>query len=170
MPDLLVVRHAIAEDREEFAGTGLPDDQRPLTRRGRSRMREGARGLAWALGPLEAIGTSPFRRAAETAAILAEAFGGPAPEPVEALTPDGTYEAVFEWVRGRGPEARLALVGHEPHLSGLVSLLLGARGSVIQLKKGAACLLQAAPSVTPGSASLRWALAPGQLRRIGRTV
>ena len=43
---LLVIRHAIAEDRDEFAYTGRPDAERPLTKQGRERMRRAAAGLA----------------------------------------------------------------------------------------------------------------------------
>jgi phosphohistidine phosphatase len=34
--NLLVIRHAIAEDKEAFAKTGRNDDLRPLTEAGRS--------------------------------------------------------------------------------------------------------------------------------------
>jgi len=169
MPRLLVVRHAIAEDREVFAQSGQGDHLRPLTAQGRERMERAARGLAWAVEPPGFLATSPFTRAAQTAAILGTAFGGTQPVELEALTPSGEYADLVGWIRGRGPEAFVAIVGHEPHLSGFVSTLLGARGgSVIELKKGAACLLEVAPSVSPGSAHLRWALAPRQLRRLGK--
>lgn len=167
MPELLIVRHAIAEDRVEFAKTGWSDDRRPLTKRGRNRMCQGALGLRWILGSLDLIATSPYVRAAETAGLLAAAFDGLVPEEVEALAPDGPYEALAEWVRGQDREARIALVGHEPHLSGFASLLLGGKGSLLELKKGSACLLNVAPSVSPGSAHLCWALAPAHLRRLG---
>jgi phosphohistidine phosphatase len=42
---LLIVRHAIAEEREDFARTGKDDRLRPLTDDGRKRMKQGARGL-----------------------------------------------------------------------------------------------------------------------------
>lgn len=166
MIELLVVRHAIAEDREEFAATGQSDDLRPLTKRGRGRMDDAARGLASLTERPDVIATSPYTRAAETATIVAQAFGGPEPVPVDLLTPDGSFEALASWLRDKGADAKVAIVGHEPQLSGFVSYLLGARGNVVDLKKGAACLLQVDPSVRPGSAVLLWALAPGQLRKL----
>jgi phosphohistidine phosphatase len=168
MIELLVVRHAIAEDREEFAATGQSDDLRPLTKRGRGRMEDAARGLASLTERPDVIATSPYTRAAETATIVAQAFGGADPVPVDLLTPDGSFEALASWLRDKvgGADAKVAIVGHEPHLSGFVSYLLGARGNVVDLKKGAACLLRVDPSVKPGSAVLVWALAPGQLRRL----
>lgn len=165
--ELLVVRHAIAEDRAEFARTGKPDEQRPLTEKGRSKMQKAAQGLAWALERLDVIATSPWLRASQTADILAEAFGGPTPIPVGALAGTGEYDALSAWVRGFGPKTRVAIVGHEPHLSGYVSMLLGGRGSLLHLKKGAAVLLRVAPSAGAGSAVLLWAASPRHLRRMG---
>lgn len=167
MIELLVVRHAIAEDREEFAATGQSDDLRPLTKRGRERMENGARGLVALLEPPQFLATSPYTRAAETAAILANAFGGIEPTPLGALTPDGSATELATWIRERGPDARVAIVGHEPALSAFVSQLLGVKGSALQLKKGAAVLLSVAPSVAAGSGVLIWALAPSHLRKIG---
>jgi phosphohistidine phosphatase SixA len=45
--DLLVIRHAIAEDREVFAGTGKDDSLRPLTDRGRGMRRPLAASSVW---------------------------------------------------------------------------------------------------------------------------
>lgn len=168
MSELLVVRHAIAEDREEFAKSGESDDRRPLTDKGRARMRDGARGLASLLDPPDILATSPYTRSVETAEIVAKAFGGPETSPLDLLTPDGSYEALSTWLREQDPEARIAIVGHEPHLSGFVSYLLGAKGSIIQMKKGGACLLQVAPSASAGAGLLLWALTPGQLRQLGK--
>ena len=36
--ELLIIRHAIAEDRDEFAESGKSDDERPLTDAGSRRM------------------------------------------------------------------------------------------------------------------------------------
>ncbi len=163
---LVVVRHAIAEDRDVFARTGQTDDRRPLTGRGRERMALGARGLATLVRSVDVLAASPYLRTMETAAILAEAWVGPTPVPVGALEPGGDYDQLGAWLRALGPDQRVAIVGHEPHLSGFVSRLIGARGSVIELKKGAACYLTLAPSAGAGSGVLRWSLHPKQLRRL----
>jgi phosphohistidine phosphatase len=168
---LLVVRHAIAEDAEEFARSGQDDSLRPLTARGRRRMVRGARGLRAQIPELAAIVTSPYLRAVETARILADAYGG-APEPRRAaeLVPDARPAALLRWLRALGPAASagtVAVVGHEPHLSRLVTWLLAARGRpLIEIKKGGACLLQLDDDAGAGSATLLWALAPSQLRRL----
>ena len=43
--NFLVIRHAIAEDREAWALTGVSDDERPLTEAGRRKMKRAVRGL-----------------------------------------------------------------------------------------------------------------------------
>ena len=43
---LLLIRHAIAEEREDFARTGKDDRLRPLTDEGRKKMKQAARGPA----------------------------------------------------------------------------------------------------------------------------
>ena len=68
---LLIVRHAVAEDRERFAATGRGDAERPLTRKGRREFRKVARGLREALPSLDLIASSRLARAIETAAVLA---------------------------------------------------------------------------------------------------
>ena len=73
---VLVVRHAIAEQREEFARTGKDDSQRPLTHDGRRKMRRGAVGLRAVVPAIDVLATSPLLRAVQTAEILAAVYNG----------------------------------------------------------------------------------------------
>ncbi|HEX4469200.1 MAG TPA: phosphoglycerate mutase family protein, partial [Gemmatimonadaceae bacterium] len=73
--DLLVIRHAIAEDKERFAASGRNDDLRPLTEEGRSKMRRAAQGLRTVVGRIAHLASSPLVRARETAEIVAPALG-----------------------------------------------------------------------------------------------
>src|SRR5690349_23208472 len=70
--NLLVIRHAIAEDKENFAATGRSDDQRPLTDAGRTKMRRGTQGLRTLIGKVAMLASSPLVRARETAEIRSE--------------------------------------------------------------------------------------------------
>jgi phosphohistidine phosphatase len=165
---LLIVRHAIAEDRDEFARTGRADDERPLTRGGKRRMARGAKGLRRTLPGIDLLATSPLTRAAQTAALLADEYGELALAALEELRPTARYKDFLRWLRAQTEHEVIAAVGHEPHLSGLATLLLtGKSEPVLELKKGAACLLEFDEDVGPGKATLRWALTPGQLRRLG---
>src|SRR4029079_875935 len=71
---LLVIRHAIAMDRDEFADTGEPAYRRPLTNYGAKRMRKNAKGLRTGIDKIDRFGTSPLTRAIETAEIVSEVF------------------------------------------------------------------------------------------------
>ena len=67
---LLLIRHAIAEEREDFEKTGKDDRLRPLTDEGRKKMKQAARGLKEVVPHVDLLATSPLTRAAQTGAIL----------------------------------------------------------------------------------------------------
>jgi phosphohistidine phosphatase len=164
---LLFIRHAIADDRDEWAKSGRPDAERPLTDRGRDRMRRSARGLTRVLPQPDVIATSPYLRAAETAAIVSQAYGGPPPMELPALVPGVEFADLVTWLRSQKVSGTVALVGHEPHLGGaLCYFLTGRRENFFEFKKGGAALVQLADPPTPGVARLLWVLEPGQLRNI----
>lgn len=166
---LLIIRHAIAEDREVFAQTGKEDELRPLTAKGRERMKRAAMGLE-RIARIDLLAHSPLVRAVQTAEILDTVF--PSAEMVEIpeLGPGQGPEQVAHWLGFVSREATVALVGHEPDLGELVSwLTTGATRSYIHLKKGGAVLLECADRPGPGTASLIWALGPRQLRLLAST-
>ncbi len=159
-----MIRHAIAEERQ----AGADDDTRPLTEEGREKMREGARGLRSVVPAIAVLAASPLARARETAEIVARAYGGLDIETVPALRPGQRPAALAEWLNRRQASGPVAVVGHEPHLSTTVGwLLTGAARSFVELKKGAACALACDETWGAGTAVLRWALKPGQLRALG---
>lgn len=165
---LLVVRHAAAEDKDAFARTGESDDLRPLTAEGKRGMREIARGLRSVAPEIDVLATSPLLRAVQTAEIVGAEYDRKYVV-IEALRPEAPYRDVSQWTERHGGSDVIAVVGHEPHLSGLVSWLLsGATESFLDLKKGGACLLEIESRPGPGSGLLLWALAPKHLRAIGR--
>ena len=167
--NLLVIRHTIAEDKEAFAKTGRNDDLRPLTDAGRSKMRRGAQGLRAVVGRAAILASSPLVRARETAEIVAPTLGIARVEIVEALRPDRSYDEMVKWLRSRDApnddDRIVAVVGHEPHLSGLVTwLMTGSDESRLELKKGGACLLRFDGDPGKARGTLRWLLTPAQLR------
>ena len=163
---LYVLRHGVAEE----IGPEGDDRSRRLTPGGRRKMRIAAAGMR-ALGlRFDVLLTSPFARAAETAAIASEALGGPAPRMLPALEqgvpPVETVRALIEFARAE----HVAIVGHEPGLSGVVALLLtgSVDGARLLLKKGGLVALEARePGRRGTTAVLRWMLTPRQLRRLG---
>ena len=168
--NLLVIRHAIAEDREQFARSGRSDDLRPLTEDGRAKMRRVAAGLRAEVAAPVLVATSPLVRARATAEIVATSLGIVRVETVEALRPDAPYDQLLDWLAARAADDRwktVAVVGHEPHLGGLVTwLLTGVADSRVEFKKGGACLLAFDGEPGAGDATLSWLLTPSQLRRL----
>ena len=162
----MVVRHAIAEERD--AGRFPDDALRPLSAAGAERFARAARGLA----PARAGGRARAR------------------EPVHAGVGDGrdprargrlagaravqrrsrrSAPRATRWPRSpRVRERSVAVVGHEPQLSELASLLLAGDESAVrlELKKGAAVLLACPGGPRPGRAVLRWSAAPRLLRAL----
>jgi phosphohistidine phosphatase len=164
---LLVVRHAIAEDHEAFARTQGDDAARPLTDEGRRKMARGALGLRQLVPEIDLLATSPLRRAADTAAIIARAYEKLRVEEAPELAPGTPLDRVLTWLQGQPARGTIALVGHEPDLSRLVSALLcGADKPFLELRKGAACLLELTGPPGRGAATLDWLLGPKHLRRL----
>ena len=166
---LLVIRHAIAMDRDEFAERGESDDRRPLTKRGAKRMRKVAAGLHQIVDAIDVMATSPYTRAVETAEIVSNEFGIVPADLVAALVPDVHFDEFEAWARTYTDEEVIAIVGHEPQLSGLVTwLMTGSGESRIELKKGGACMLSFESSIRRGSGTLSWLMSPRQLRAMAR--
>ncbi len=168
--ELLVVRHAIAETREAFAKTGQDDARRPLTAEGRRRLAKGARGLREVVDGIDLLATSELVRATQTAEILQEACEGKLRiVRIGELAPDADPAALLRWLARQRGKKRVAVVGHEPHLSRFVEhALVGRIAGFLELKKGGACLLDLGAPPRAGRATLRWLLTAAQLRRLAR--
>ncbi len=163
--DVLIIRHAIAEERDVFARTGKPDGLRPLTRKGIKRMRRAARGLSTLVPQLETLATSPLTRAVQTAEIVAEVYDEIELLETDALKPSVTANDTLHFLQQLATDQTVALVGHEPSLSELIGwLTVKSDEPFLVLKKGGACLLSFYDEVFAGGATLRWLLTPAQLR------
>lgn len=150
--ELTLVRHAIAED-------GPDDAARPLSKKGRKRFEQSVKTLG-ALGfGFERVLHSPKRRAVETAELLRPLCKGELQAtPLLAREPGVELWALLEG-------ERVAVVGHEPHLSSLLSWLVTgeASGENFELKKGAVAQLEGEPG--PAGMRLLALLQPRVLRR-----
>jgi len=166
--DLLIIRHAVAGDREAFAKTGKRDDLRPITEEGTRKMLRSAQALRRIVGHIDYLATSPLVRARQTAQIVADEFGVHVNEKTDVLSPDSKSTQFAQWLDQHRSRDVVAVVGHEPHLSTLVTWLVsGVDESRIELGKGGACLLSLDGRPRKGCARLRWLLAPRQLRSLG---
>jgi phosphohistidine phosphatase len=163
---LLLIRHAIAEEREDFARTGKDDSLRPLTDEGRKKMKQVARGLQGIVPDIDLLATSPLTRAAQTGAIVDSVYGGLKEVEIEELSPEATPNDFLRWLR-KQKAGCIAAVGHEPSISLILSwLLTGSERRIFAFRKGGACLLEFPNEVGAGTATLLWALTPNQLREL----
>lgn len=160
---LYIVRHGIAIDRSDPKAP--PEAERPLTAKGLQKTRSAALGIK-ALGVKpEALITSPFVRAAQTAEIFAQVLGfSPGKIRVsEALKPsENPAEIIKELQRVKAKE--VMCFGHAPHVDSLISHLSGMRKPATELKKaGVACFEH-----QPASAEwkLLWIVTPKILREL----
>jgi phosphohistidine phosphatase len=131
--DLLVIRHADAEDRS----AGMADEDRALTEKGHEQARRLGRFLARS-GPLPTrIVTSPLRRALQTAAGVDEVLiTGAVVEDAALSCGMAPEEACDLLAHECQAESCVALVGHEPDLSRLCAYLLGLPDAdLIKMKK-----------------------------------
>jgi phosphohistidine phosphatase len=164
---LLIIRHGIAEDKEVWARTSSNDDDRPLTDEGRQKMVLNAKGLRRTVDAIDVLVTSPLVRARQTAQIVADAFNLGRIETTKSLVPDTPPVEFVEWLARYRDKGVVAAVGHEPHLGLLATwMLTGVEESHVELKKGAACLLELDGEPAPAGARLCWSIAPSQLRDI----
>jgi phosphohistidine phosphatase len=158
--NLYIVRHAIAVER----GTpGYEDDtQRPLTDTGRKKMKKISKRLDRLGVKLDVILTSPWVRARDTAKILAERFG--MMDKIffsDNLIPPGHFEALVFEMHEKYDVANIALVGHEPMLSSLVSWLTTGDTEVrLNMKKGGVAYLTSDTLYQDGRATLEWLSTP----------
>lgn len=163
--EIYLIRHGIAEDRESWSET---DDLRPLAKEGRKKMRRIAGGLRALNVDLTHLYSSSLLRALQTGDIVRKALRLDDIRETEALAPDAAPQDVLPVLNELPQNAVVGLVGHEPHLSSLLGLLLtGQRGSFAVFKKGGIACVEVAAPVAPGKATLRWMLEPRQLMKIG---
>ena len=161
---LFLLRHGIAVE------PGTPgftrDSERPLTPEGRRKTRSIARALAGLEVTPDVILTSPCVRAHQTAEIVATRLRlKKSLQICEHLACGGDAKRLIAEINRRhGKAASVMLVGHEPDLSQLASLLISGQsnGAQIELKKGGLVVLELDDLRASRCAVLQW-LAPPKL-------
>lgn len=157
MQRIYLVRHGIAGDPDEWKG---PDDSRPLNAKGRRMFRKTARALAKLGDRIDLLCTSPLVRAVQTAEILADALELDEVAVLEELRPEVPVQRLLERVAAL-PEKRIALVGHDPQISGTAAALANVEPARIEFPKGAIVRLDVEDPVGR-KAEPRWWLEPGE--------
>lgn len=161
MTTLYLLRHGIAFDRDPLHPGN--DSDRRLTPEGEDKIRRIAKRLRVLGVELELVLTSPFARAFRTAEIVVDIFKARKKlESCEALAVGGSPEGLLRCLKTDHRSVHeVMLVGHEPYLSRLISILLvGDTGLSLDLKKGGLCKLTSERLRFGRCAKLEWLLAP----------
>jgi len=163
--NLFCLRHGLAVEREEFDFAN--DHLRPLTPKGKRQLPKIAAAMCAMELRFDVILSSPLVRARQTAEIVAAdlklqkqlVFA-------DELKPGGDAKKLVQKITGlKNVPADLLLVGHEPDLSELISLLVtGKNGANFALKKAGLAKLEIEKLRAGKCATLAWLLTPAQMK------
>lgn len=133
--EVYLIRHGIAGEK----GTYADDEQRPLVKKGRDKTAQVAQRLVSVGLKFDLLLSSPLVRAYQTAEILQQAGLAKTIETFAPLKPDGAIAQWLEWLQQyqlQHPDAKIALVGHQPDLGNWTEMLLwGDIKGQIEVKK-----------------------------------
>ncbi|HEY0848068.1 MAG TPA: histidine phosphatase family protein [Noviherbaspirillum sp.] len=137
--ELILWRHADAEP----AAPGQADEDRALTAKGRKQAQKMGAWLNRNLPDDCMVLASPALRTRQTAEALGRKF-----KTSPALATDTTPEEVLRaahWPDGREP---VLVVGHQPTLGQIASLLIGGQIQDWTIRKGSLCWIEQRPDAT----------------------
>jgi phosphohistidine phosphatase len=163
--NLFLLRHGVAVERDPQS---FPDDsRRPLTLKGEDRVQLVSDAMQALELSFDGIISSPFLRSRQTAEIVATALGlRRGLQFRDELAPTGDPKALVRFISRMQPAPEnLLLVGHEPYLSELLSMLIsGHPDAAIDLKKNGLAKIELSQRLKYGRcATLNWLLSPRQL-------
>lgn len=130
--DLILWRHAEAEDWPEGDPQAGSDLERSLTSRGEKQAARMANWLDRQLPEGARIFVSPARRCEQTALALGRKY-----KIRNELAPDATAAQLLELVQWPLSKSPILVVGHQPILGETIAQLLGLQASDCPVKKGA---------------------------------
>lgn len=152
---LCFLRHGEAD----WPNWNKPDDERPLTKRGRKEMKRVAKFLECLEFAPDAVLTSPLPRASQTAEIVADRLGIDL-KTEDVLAHGFNIEGLRRIITKLKCES-VMIVGHEPEFSEVIKKLTGGD---VKLSKAGIALLEVNRSCISGQ--LLWLFPP----RIAKTV
>ncbi|MEO6322418.1 MAG: histidine phosphatase family protein [Polaromonas sp.] len=130
--DLILWRHAEAEDWPENDPEARSDLDRKLTPRGEKQAARMADWLDRQLPGSTRIVSSPARRCEQTALVLGRKF-----KIRNELAPGTTPAELLELVQWPLSKTPMLVIGHQPTLGQTIAVLLGLQESNCAIKKGA---------------------------------
>jgi len=167
--NLYFLRHGVAMERDPES---FPDDSlRPLTLKGEDRVRIVCSAVQALELSFDAILSSPYLRCRQTAEIVVSELGlRRVLEFRDELTPAGDPKTLIRAINRLRPVPQdVLIIGHEPYLSELLSMLIsGQPDAAIDLKKNGLAKVEIDKRPRFGRcAALTWLLTPRQFALFG---
>jgi len=156
------LRHASAGERKKNPNK---DERRPLDAQGIEQCGDVGRALAALDVTVDALISSPLKRATQTAALVGNEIGYERQLFIEkALRPEGSFEQFREMLRKYAKAEVVMVVGHNPNFNEFLGKTISPKSSTahIDLKKGSVARVE----TTGKSAVLHWCLTPRLIRAI----
>lgn len=151
-----LLRHASAGTHK---ADPAKDDKRPLDEEGIAQCAAIGHALAALELHLDAILSSPLKRATQTASLVANELGWEGKlELTDAMLPEASFTQFRQLLRAHDDKDAIMVVGHNPSISEFLGRLIvpGAASAAIDVKKGAVAKVE-----SRGKAwELHWLLTP----------
>lgn len=165
--NLYFLRHAKAEAKSPKY---VPDSKRPLTSDGEDIAKRVAQGMVELDLSFDLIVTSPYARALRTAEITARVLKTDKLLTSPNLAAGGSARKLVDELNNNyGALNSIVLVGHEPDMTDLMSVLLtGSEGLQVDLKKSGLAKLEIEDLRFGKCACLSWILTPRHLQRLAK--
>ncbi len=154
---LLLVRHGQAEDLRPGSEWGMRDELRPLTKVGEELLRKSARTIQPIIKRIDAVTSSDYVRAKQTAEIVARQFKIALSNPIADLQSGGDLECVIDKLGNFDPDSTVCAVGHAPSIAFLCSLLISRNTHAnLRFGRGTMALVNFSAQPRIGMGSLVW--------------
>lgn len=162
--EIFIIRHGKAEERSLKIKS---DSKRKLTEQGKKELEWISKGLKNLNLDIDYIISSPLTRAIETSEIISKnlCLKGKQSTIWDELKPESNVLDAHKKLAKLAPESKILLVGHEPHLTKLISSIISTGCDIsINLKKGGFVSIRGNSSQSKIIGSLRSILTPKQLK------
>jgi phosphohistidine phosphatase len=154
---IYLLRHGDAVDEARFE-----DSERPLSDFGQRQSSAVGRYLAGLKSGIQKIYCSPLLRARQTGEVVQQEVGQAPIQTTELLLSSGDPREIIRELQ-KYPVQSVLLVGHEPHLSRTISLLLwGDIRSRVEMKKCSLACLSTPDPLEEGRGVLQWLVSSDQ--------
>ena len=163
--DLILWRHAKAEDLSSLTdgrGESMRDLDRSLTDKGWREAKKVSRWMEKRLDPSSIIFSSPSLRTIQTAQCLGRKIQ------VLDLLYQGSAKQILSFLHWPELQSTTVIVGHQPSIGRLASLILTGEDFPLVLEPGAFFWFRWKAGYSGGQPALVWAMTPGYLKKSSR--